>query len=112
MNVRYYVDSVFKRKKHVKCEAAIQFIGNNNDGSEPFGTFCDLRIGDKVLTRSQIRQYSCYAPEITDIQPDVLVLKMCEAVPYFAKAFNNCIAPTLISILKFFGNLASNSKYY
>lgn len=108
--IRYYADGIFKKHMEIKCEDPIKFIGNSADGLEPFGTFCDLRITETVLTHKQIRQYCCYAPTFNDVQPDHLVGQICDAVGYLSRAINLNIPPTTTAILTLFANLAANGK--
>ncbi len=106
--VKYYIDLAFKKKMTVKCNDPIKFIGNSADGMEPFGTFCDLRIADHVLTSAQMKLYSSYAPNFVDVLPDCLAANICGAVPFLAKTLHLNIAPTTAAVLRFFANLASN----
>lgn len=108
--LRFYVDSVFKKKMQMVCEDPIKYIGNSADGSEPFGTFCDLRITDKVFSNKQIKQYSAYVPEFLDLQPDFLSYRMHEAIPDFFQSLHLNISPTSEAILRFFANIAANGK--
>lgn len=108
--IRYYVDFVFKKKMELTCDNPIRYIGNSANGSEPFGTFCDLRITDKVFSNKQIKEYSCYVPEFYDLQPDFLSQRMHEAIPNFFKSLDLNIGPTSEAILRFLANIAANGN--
>jgi hypothetical protein len=107
---RYYVDFVFKKKMRLTCDNPIKYIGNSADGSEPFGTFCDLRVTDRVFTTKQIKHYSCYVPEFIDLQPDFLSQRMHDSIPNFFQSLHLNIGPTSEAILRFLANKAANGK--
>lgn len=76
MKVTFFLDGKqTKESQTVNCCSPFGYIGNSKDGSQPFGTFSDLRIYPYILKQNQIIGMSKYHDELEFEMPDKYHIK-------------------------------------